>query len=178
MSDTGWGLRGGGVRETLRIVELGPRTATTLIIAALVAVAVVVRRALQWIGDRRSARKKKSGKWIAYGIVGLLLAGGLGAWIMDRRGESVLLSWLLAVNVVAFVIYGWDKLTVNLVVSRVPEKTLYLLALVGGSVGALVAQHVFRHKISKTSFQLRFGGIVVVQAAVLMLYFRSGSTPT
>lgn len=77
-----------------------------------------------------------------------------------------LFIYFLIINIVAFVITGYDKhLAVNNKF-RIPEKTLFTIAFCGGSVGLLLAMIVFRHKISKASFLLKFGLIAVVQLAL------------
>ena len=59
-----------------------------------------------------------------------------------RELLAVLPDWLgvylLIVNVAAFAVYGADKLRARQGRWRVPEKTLFLLAIIGGSVGALL----------------------------------------
>lgn len=77
-----------------------------------------------------------------------------------------LFIYFLIVNVVAFVVTGYDKhLAVNNKF-RIPEKTLFTIAFCGGSAGLLLAMIVFRHKISKTSFILKFALIAVLQLAL------------
>ena len=57
-----------------------------------------------------------------------------------------LLWYLAAVNVVTFTVYGIDKSKARRGAWRIPEKRLFLLPLLGGSVGALLGMKVFRHK--------------------------------
>ena len=74
--------------------------------------------------------------------------------------------YLLAVNLVAFLVFGWDKLMAKLEKRRVPERTLFLLAGLGGSVGAWMGMQVFRHKTRHTSFVVGIPAILVAQMAV------------
>lgn len=53
---------------------------------------------------------------------------------------------LLAVNVLAWLIFGLDKRLAVKHKRRVPEATLLTLAFLGGSVGAMFAMTLFRHK--------------------------------
>jgi uncharacterized membrane protein YsdA (DUF1294 family) len=55
-------------------------------------------------------------------------------------------------SVLTFVVYAVDKSAARRARRRVSEKTLHLLALLGGWPGALLAMPVFRHKRRKTSF--------------------------
>lgn len=59
---------------------------------------------------------------------------------------GALAVWLIAINLVTFAVYGADKRRARRGAWRVPEKTLFLLPLLGGSVGALLGMRVFRHK--------------------------------
>ena len=59
---------------------------------------------------------------------------------------GALAVWLIAINLVTFAVYGIDKRRARRGAWRVPEKTLFLLPLLGGSIGALLGMRVFRHK--------------------------------
>ena len=77
-----------------------------------------------------------------------------------------LLWYLAAVNVVTFTVYGIDKRKARRGAWRIPEKTLFLLPLLGGSVGALLGMKVFRHKTKHWYF---VWGIPVILLAQLAL---------
>ena len=80
--------------------------------------------------------------------------------------RRALLLVLAAVNVITFAVYGADKRRARKGRRRVPEKTLFLLALAGGSVGALAGMYAFRHKTRHWYF---VWGIPVILAAQLAL---------
>jgi uncharacterized membrane protein YsdA (DUF1294 family) len=75
---------------------------------------------------------------------------------------------LAVVNLVTFLTFGWDKLAAVERRSRVPERALLILALLGGSPGALLARPVFRHKTRKQPFGAWLALIVFVQATALV----------
>ena len=83
---------------------------------------------------------------------------------------AVLPNWLgvylLTVNVAAFAMYGADKLRARQGRWRVPEKTLFLLAIVGGGVGALLGMWCFHHKTRHWYFRYGIPAILVVQLAL------------
>ena len=54
--------------------------------------------------------------------------------------------YLLAVNILAFVLFGVDKQKARRNKWRIPEKTLILSAVIGGSVGAILGMRFFHHK--------------------------------
>lgn len=74
-----------------------------------------------------------------------------------------LFAFFLIVNAVTFVVAGYDKYQAVKNKFRIPEKTLFTLAVCGGSVGLLLAMLIFRHKISKTSFIVKFSAIFLLQ---------------
>ena len=55
-------------------------------------------------------------------------------------------AWLLVINVVSFAMFGMDKWKAKHKKYRIPESTLLLLAVLGGSVGAVCGMDFFRHK--------------------------------
>lgn len=77
-----------------------------------------------------------------------------------------LLWYLAAVNVVTFTVYGIDKRKARRGAWRIPEKTLFLLPLLGGSVGALLGMKVFRHKTKHWYFVWGIPIILLAQTAL------------
>ena len=78
----------------------------------------------------------------------------------------------LALNLLVFWVYFLDKQAARDGRWRVSERTLLLLALVGGSLGAVAAQQLLRHKTRKEPFRSILTGILVTHgalAAVLIL---------
>ncbi len=90
---------------------------------------------------------------------------------MFRLRMPILLTYLIAINITAFALYGMDKLSAIYKWQRVPEKLLHLLALTGGSPLALMAQQFFNHKTSKRQFLIAYWLIVVAQAALIYAVF-------
>ena len=85
---------------------------------------------------------------------------------------GALAVWLIAINLVTFAVYGADKRRARRGAWRVPEKTLFLLPLLGGSVGALLGMRVFRHKTKHWYFVWGVPAILLAQIAlaVWLLY--------
>lgn len=80
--------------------------------------------------------------------------------------------YLLIINVIAFALMGIDKKRAVRHAYRIPEKTLFLSALLGGSVGAILGMQYFRHKTKHPSFQLGMPGILLVQ--IILLAWQAG----
>jgi uncharacterized membrane protein YsdA (DUF1294 family) len=73
------------------------------------------------------------------------------------------------INLLTFAAFGWDKLAAVEDRSRISERTLLLLAALGGSPGALVARPVFRHKTRKQPFSGWLMLIVFLQVAAIVV---------
>ncbi|MGM9671917.1 MAG: DUF1294 domain-containing protein [Oscillospiraceae bacterium] len=77
-----------------------------------------------------------------------------------------LLICLAAVNVAAFAAMGIDKAKAKAGAWRVPEATLFLLAVLGGSVGGILGMQLFHHKTRHKTFTVGFPAILVCQLAL------------
>jgi uncharacterized membrane protein YsdA (DUF1294 family) len=94
------------------------------------------------------------------------------AWQAD--GARPLALVYLVMSAVAFACYGNDKSAARHARRRIPERRLHAIALLGGWPGALLAQAWFRHKSSKTSFQVAFWLIVLLHVAALAWVLQQG----
>ena len=81
---------------------------------------------------------------------------------------ALLLSCIIGGNVITFVVYGIDKLKAKKGKWRVPETTLLLLAIVGGSVGAWCGVRVWHHKTMHAKFKYGIPLIMAMQAGILV----------
>lgn len=85
----------------------------------------------------------------------------------------IILFYLLAANLLTFVTYGIDKWKARAGRWRVREASLLLLAALGGSIGALLAMRVFRHKTQHKKFCYGVPAILIVQLAIAAFcYYR------
>ena len=85
----------------------------------------------------------------------------------------LLLIWLGVTSVLAFVLFGWDKLMAKLHRRRVPEAALLGCALLGGSAGAALGMALFRHKTRKPLFR-RFVPLCLCAHAALLAWAALG----
>ena len=77
--------------------------------------------------------------------------------------------YLIGINILTFLIFGADKWKAKRDKWRIPEDTLIWLAIVGGSVGALLGMYLFRHKTKHKKFLIGIPVILLVQVG--LLYF-------
>ncbi|MCW3161118.1 DUF1294 domain-containing protein [Chryseobacterium oryctis] len=77
--------------------------------------------------------------------------------------------YLIFINFFTFIIFGIDKRKALKNKRRISENTLLIITFLGGTIGSVLGMFVFRHKISKNSFLLKFGGVVLLQ--IVMGYF-------
>ena len=89
-----------------------------------------------------------------------------GAAASASGGWTVLLVWLAVINLLTFLVYGADKRRARKGKWRVPEKTLFLLPLLGGSIGALLGMRVFHHKTKHWYFVWGITAILLAQIAL------------
>lgn len=89
-----------------------------------------------------------------------------GAAASASGGWTVLLVWLAVINLLTFIVYGADKRRARKGKWRVPEKTLFLLSLLGGSIGALLGMRVFHHKTKHWYFVWGIPAILLAQIAL------------
>lgn len=100
-------------------------------------------------------------------------------WAVIGSPWGLLTLWLLVINLVTFFVFGLDKLKAKRKVHhestrRVPEKTLFLLAAIGGSIGALLGMKVWHHKTLHKTFRFGIPAILALQVLIpagLYLYF-------
>ncbi len=85
--------------------------------------------------------------------------------------------YLIIINLMALILYGYDKLQAirsSKNISRVSENKLLLITLLGGTIGALLSMLIFRHKIKKPSFMIKFSIVVILQAIGIFIYINKG----
>lgn len=81
--------------------------------------------------------------------------------------EEKFLLFLIAVNLVAFVLYGIDKKRAREGAWRISEKTLIGIAVIGGSIGAIAGMYAFRHKTRHWYFRYGLPMILIAQCVVI-----------
>ena len=79
--------------------------------------------------------------------------------------------YLIIINIIAFLAMFIDKRKAKYGKWRIKEHTLFILALIGGSVGAIIGMYTFRHKTKKARFFVGFPVILIVEVLLgFMIY--------
>ena len=86
--------------------------------------------------------------------------------------QKILFGYILVMSIVAFCVCGADKFAAQRLKSRVPEKVLFLLSALGGSVGMYLGMFTFRHKTKHWYFVVGIPAIILVQAALILYFIR------
>ena len=98
-------------------------------------------------------------------IAGLAII--LPAYAIQKASKTIepkyIAIYLAAISAVTIYAYWSDKKKAEKESRRIKESTLHLLELVGGWFAAFFSQRIFRHKISKKKYQVRFWIIAVIQ---------------
>jgi len=76
---------------------------------------------------------------------------------------QVVLLWLAAVNAAGFLMMGLDKWKAKRGAWRIPEKSLFTAALLGGTVGVMAGMKTFHHKTRHGQFKYGLPVLLAVQ---------------
>jgi len=78
----------------------------------------------------------------------------------------LLVIWLVFINFLLFLTMAVDKRRAKKDKRRIPEATLFLMALLGGSIGGIGGMYCFRHKTKHPSFVIGFPAILLLELAL------------
>ncbi|KAA0965185.1 DUF1294 domain-containing protein [Sporosarcina sp. ANT_H38] len=90
--------------------------------------------------------------------------------------QTTILGWIAIMSIWAFITMGYDKRQAKRKGQRIPEKTLWTLALLGGGIGAYFGMQTFRHKTRHTSFRIGFL-ILAIAYGIGILYLLGITLP-
>lgn len=83
----------------------------------------------------------------------------------------LLAIYSLIMNIITFAVMGIDKWKAKKRAWRIPEATLFILAAIGGSIGAIAGMYTFRHKTKHRSFVWGMPAILIGQILFAILLF-------
>lgn len=99
-----------------------------------------------------------------------MIKNNMDIWL-GIEPESVrffLVLYGIFISIITFFYFGWDKIRAELGKRRVSERMLWIFTLLGGSLGALLGMHFFRHKTKKLSFQAGLAIIFMIQILIIL----------
>lgn len=79
--------------------------------------------------------------------------------------------YLIVINLLAFLAMWIDKRRAKYGKWRIKEHTLFVLALLGGSIGSIIGMYTFRHKTQKARFFIGFPAILVAEILLGILIY-------
>ena len=85
----------------------------------------------------------------------------------------ILSGYLGIINILGFALMGIDKRRAIRGAFRIPEATLFAVAILGGSIGSILGMHLFRHKTKHWYFLFGFPIILIIQIIILVLLYYS-----
>jgi uncharacterized membrane protein YsdA (DUF1294 family) len=110
---------------------------------------------------------------LRYALSGALLALTMALILEGLLSLSLVLGWLIGINVFTFVFYAIDKLNSQSSTPysvRIPEFALLFMALAGGSPAAGLAMLLLSHKVRKLGFLISYGLVLAAQGVAVYLF--------
>ena len=102
--------------------------------------------------------------------------------LLDQNLKDIFIVYLIFINLICIVFYALDKAISKWPLfkkhNRISERKLLLLSFIGGWIGALLAQNLFRHKTKKKKFQFFFWaqGLLQISAIIVFKFLRIQNT--
>ena len=78
--------------------------------------------------------------------------------------------YLIIINLIGFLSMLIDKKKAKYGRWRIPENTLFLYAILGGSIGSILGMYIFRHKTQKTKFKIGMPALLILQILVIVAF--------
>ncbi len=85
----------------------------------------------------------------------------------------IIILYIVMMNLVSFALMGIDKYKAKKKAWRIPEATLFLFAVFGGSIGSILGMFLFHHKTRHWYFLFGLPLILILQLICIYLLWRS-----
>lgn len=82
---------------------------------------------------------------------------------------KILLVYYIVINIIGIYIMYSDKEKAKHGQYRIPEATLWSVAIIGGAIGTTIGMHWFRHKTKHITFKLGFPALAIIDIVLLLL---------
>ncbi|MBE5913130.1 MAG: DUF1294 domain-containing protein [Pseudobutyrivibrio ruminis] len=80
--------------------------------------------------------------------------------------DKLILGYLVIANIAGLAVMGIDKAKAIKGAWRIPEKTLFLVSLIGGSIGTWAGMYLFHHKTKHWYFVIGMPAILIIQLVI------------
>lgn len=84
---------------------------------------------------------------------------------------EILVIYLLLINAIGFILMLIDKYKAKKKLWRIPEATLFGVAVLGGSIGSLLGMHLVRHKTKHPQFAIGVPILFALQFVSILILF-------
>lgn len=81
---------------------------------------------------------------------------------------DLILSYAVMINLISLIMMAVDKRKAQKRAFRIPEATLFVLALIGGSLGSVIGMHLFHHKTRHWYFLYGMPVILAIQVILIL----------
>ena len=85
----------------------------------------------------------------------------------------LILSYLILTNFIGFALMGIDKHKAIKGAFRIPEATLFVVAIIGGSIGSILGMYTFRHKTRHKKFVYGMPAVLLIQLLIIYLFWKA-----
>ena len=86
---------------------------------------------------------------------------------------TLLLGYFIIMNLIGFALMGIDKYRAKKRSFRIPEATLFIVAIIGGSIGSILGMYAFRHKTRHRSFVYGMPLILIIQIILILAFLNA-----
>lgn len=88
-----------------------------------------------------------------------------------EKARILIITYLVFINLLTFLMFALDKFRAVRREWRIRESLLFTLSLAGGALGGLLSMYLFRHKTKAPTFKYGMPIVVLIQIAVIFIYF-------
>lgn len=81
---------------------------------------------------------------------------------------TLIAIYISVINLISFIAMGVDKYKAKKRAWRIPESTLFVLAIIGGSIGSIAGMHLFHHKTRHWYFLYGMPTILIIQIILIL----------
>ncbi len=86
--------------------------------------------------------------------------------------EKIIVLYLIVINFIGIIIMASDKSKAKHHAFRIPERVLFFVAIIGGSIGTWAGMYMFRHKTKHWYFVIGIPAILALQIALICILRR------